>query len=235
MLQDALTFYNPITNSEVCRNSLVMQNIEAFEQIYRDFTEEWLGREWSHSDGKRIPEGLELPLSLRSIYQVFGSVAAFTTAHNLLLPPEELRYQDDYVVFYAENQEVVLWGFCLQDVNLADPMVYQGQETKTGWEWYGENLPISQWVRIMTLWQLVNGGYEFGANAMAIEHVDSILAPRFSDLGGHPDESIHFYGGNGQLICTMKSGTQADIIAACRTQTKLDSLMKSVPLAWELP
>jgi hypothetical protein len=121
MLQDALTFYNLMINSEVRRSSLyqinsllqyikppnpqfwgnlktplglnspriggrgavrqdlyhcfldlvlVMRNTEAFEQPYRDFTEEWLGREWNHSDGKPIPEGLGLPLSLRSIYQV---------------------------------------------------------------------------------------------------------------------------------------------------------------------
>jgi hypothetical protein len=62
---------------------------------------------------------------------------------------------------------------------LDDPIVFQGTTLRDGYEWFSEEMKISAWFRVMTLWQLVNGGYEFGAYSSRVAGAAKIVESHY--------------------------------------------------------
>src|SRR5437667_5751609 len=131
----------------------------------RKFAETWLGRSLHSADAASIPTSLRIPTALREIYETFGSCHALTSSHDRLLAPDNIASCDRFSIFYEENQGVEHWAFRTEDELRDDPIVYRGSSITEGLVWNSEQLSISEWIRPMTLWQLVNMGYPHGAYA----------------------------------------------------------------------
>src|SRR5262245_21010352 len=54
--------------------------------------------------------GLTLPRALVSLYRRTGSVTALHASHNLLVPLNRIAFGGDHLIFYEENQAVVVWA-----------------------------------------------------------------------------------------------------------------------------
>jgi len=122
----------------------------SYPRTFKGFVRRYLGRAWQASDG--LPEadveqtqaqmGIKLPAALRSFYLTLGALPELCTIHNVILPPKDLRFQDDYLVFMDENQEVVSWGMKREDLQTADPIIWQRNNTSE--EWYSEEKPLAE-------------------------------------------------------------------------------------------
>lgn len=180
-----------------------------------------------------MPTSLELPAALREIYQTLGAVRQLTKAHNELLRPSSIVSDGGYCIFYDENQCVVRWAFRDADRPMDDPAVFQGTTQPGGYEWYSEEMSISAWFRVMTLWQLVNGGYGFGAYSSGIPSATEIVDSHYPRVGGHADGSTRFYGTPGQLICLAGSAVIPSVWAAGATPDDLAALSSTLSFDWE--
>lgn len=110
-----------------------------------------------------------LPEVLREYYLHLGKHEAVNYAHNRLLKPGEIGYsQDEYLVFFEENQQVVYWGIKKADLTLPDPPVYgnySGDEMNP--DWHLECTTTSGFLLLMAVYNGVLGGLTYNANSFA--------------------------------------------------------------------
>ena len=101
--------------------------------------------------------------------------AALHQRHDRLLSPRQLTVLDDHLVFYEENQNVVLWGIRVPDLKRADPPVRQGQEHDGHSHWYPEFKSVSEFAQAHGAWQAVMGGMRFVAHRASTKRVPKSL------------------------------------------------------------
>ena len=200
----------------------------------RSFAEYWLRRPLTPDDAIDVPSSLQLPKALGKIYETFGGCPALTTPHNRLLPPGAIQKQGEYWIFYAENQGVAYWAFNAEDAGADDPIVYQGSEDDDdGFIWYSEEMTMSEWIRVMTLWQIVNGGYENGAYASGIPDAAKIVSAIYPPVGGHPDGSTRFFGADGALLCLAGNESAPSVWAAAADKSAFEALLNRLGFEWD--
>lgn len=137
---------HPISAEERANESAV----RSYAQTFKDFVQRYLGRPWKAADG--LPKTdveqaqarlvIKLPAGLRSFYLTLGALPELCSIHNVILPPKDLRFQEDYLVFMDENQEVVSWGMRREDLPAANPIIWQRNNTSE--EWYSEEKPLAE-------------------------------------------------------------------------------------------
>lgn len=209
---------------------------------YRGFAAHHLGRPLRDGDGHAAGElaaaeqrlGLELPPALRAYYLACGAVEALNRSHNRLLPPQELQCEDGHLVFMDENQGVCCWGLRVDSLAEQDPQVWQGVSVAgtDALEWHGEDLPCSQWLRLMGWWQLVNGGFAYAAYTQATPELVQQVRALWPLLGRHPDGVMVFHGSDAQLLA-MATGEDAALWAAGRTRADLQAIDAALDIAWD--
>ncbi len=86
---------------------------------------------------------ISLPEALCEWFRLAGKRVDIWSRQDCFLPPAELGFLSDYLVFYIENQTVVHWGIRLSDLGLVDPPVYvqSGDEDDV---WIQQNPSISE-------------------------------------------------------------------------------------------
>ena len=85
------------------------------------------------------------PIALQEYYHLVGK-HPINKEHNRILAPNEMYYIEDYLVFAEENENVVVWGILKSDLQIEDPMVYQGQEYNGKYSWYSEDSTFSRFI-----------------------------------------------------------------------------------------
>ena len=68
-----------------------------------------------------------------------------------LLPPDQLRQEQQHVIFMDENQNVSHWGYRQEDAAADDPRVYCGSWGGDDLVWYDEERSLSQFIIDMWL------------------------------------------------------------------------------------
>ncbi len=74
---------------------------------------------------KQLLGDRQVPRSLRDYYLVAGRHWLNSNIERLL-PPDQLRQEQQYIVFMDENQTVAHWGYRHEDATADDPRVYCG-------------------------------------------------------------------------------------------------------------
>lgn len=89
---------------------------------------------------------------MREYYLAAGEANRLNRAHNILFRPEELRFEQNYLIFMEENQAVVHWGIAMSDLAHPDPAVWQRVNGDSP-EWYSEEMDFSTFIAKNLLWQ----------------------------------------------------------------------------------
>lgn len=112
--------------------------------------------------------GITLPATLRSLYVETGHVEALHQRHNRLVPLAQIDVAGEYLVFYEENQGVVVWGVAAAalatGVSVDDLPVAQGYEDAampSGWAFHAEFASVAEFMCAQGAWQAVQGGLPF--------------------------------------------------------------------------
>lgn len=201
---------------------------------YQTFAEHWLGRSLTVADSMLVPEGVNIPEALADIYAVFGAAVPLTQAHNQLLEPDELVEQDGHVIFFVEDQQAALWAYLKSDGELADPVVYQGSVLDDGGiEWTSEGMKLSEWIRVMSWWQLINGGYDHGAFAESVQGAKSLVERHVAFVGEHRGGGVRFYGVPGRLVALTGDDREGSVWIAGSTRADFDALDSLLKLEWD--
>jgi len=205
----------------------------SFHQAYKTLVEPLLGRTLTPADGSSVHPALRIPSALADYYAAVGAIDLINRPHNRLLDPSVLQVEDGMVIFYEENQGVACWAIREVDLHLPDPMVYQGQATTVGLEWYSEDMTVSKWFPVMTYWQIVNQGFQFCGYAARIEDAERAVSAHYPFLIAHVNGSIRFHGVGCQIVCLAPGGAAAAVWAAGRTEMDFRHLASLLAFEWD--
>jgi hypothetical protein len=181
--------------------------------------------------------GFRLPRLLREFYLLAGRRRDINHAHNQLVHPNDLRVDDENLVFYVENQAACVWGVAAEDLDAADPPVVRG-DSLAGvalWEWEPESEPLSSFLLAMLCWQAVMGGMAYSASVNGIDaQVERTIGAhwRVLDIGARWS-GLRPYIGDGQVLCLMGAQPRADLYAGARSEKGLAEIEELLNVEWD--
>ena len=110
--------------------------------------------------------GQPLPDVLRAYYQALGTCRPLNHACNQLLDVrnEVGLSEDGYLVFYEENQGVIVWGIAAADLAPPDPPVHARYPPATIWEL--DSPTLSGFLLTMAIYNGTLGGLPYHANCL---------------------------------------------------------------------
>ncbi len=127
--------------------------------------------------------GVAIPKALAELHLRTANVEALHAAHNLLVPLDCVDFGGDHLVFYEENQEVVVWAIARERLSEDDPPVDQGQPASgrgDEWSYFPEFRSVSEFACAQGAWQAVQGGLPYVgvlANDPNVERALNALGP----------------------------------------------------------
>ena len=92
---------------------------------------------------------------------------------------------------------------------------------------------LSEWIKTMTLWQLVNGGYAHRAYTSGIPDAAKTISAIYPQVGGHRDGSARFFGADGTLVCLAGSKSTSAVWAAAADQSTFETLIDRLGFEWD--
>lgn len=119
---------------------------------------EWFAEHWlsplAEDDGCTTEEitaaeyrlGLRLPSTLTSCYRLLGRRSDLTSRQDSLLRPDQLRLDEDVLVFRVENQHCAIWGIRASQLAQPDPPVVFRELSRDGhtpWRPFLERLSLA--------------------------------------------------------------------------------------------
>lgn len=178
---------------------------------------------------------LRLPRILREFYLKAGNREDINRAHNRLLAPDGLVEQDGVLVFYEENQAVVLWGIEASVLGLDDPpVVSAGNGGRLLWQEEREHL--SAFLTDMLLWQAVNGQTLYGGIGRASSEAVARAGSEWQQIGLGPSAGGKALLRDGQLLYVVsRDPTDAapEVFGGGRTTADLVALTQTFSVAWD--
>jgi hypothetical protein len=137
----------------------------AFEARWRSLVPQYLGRPWRAHDGispaavASAEQRLHclLPAAVRAFYCTLGAIDALCTVHNRIRSLEKLAFEEDYLLFMDENQDVVSWGVRRRDIDQPNPPTWQRNNTPPT-EWFAEEKSFTELLESMFEWYASSTG-----------------------------------------------------------------------------
>jgi len=121
-----------------------------------------------------LPGADRLPRSLRRVYEAFGAAPAALLVNHLLAPADVV--DDEFTVFYVEEQAVYLWGIASQDLDGNDPPVWC-RENEPGKPWVRESPSVSVFmVQMVVMSAALDGPHGAAAGWLSRQETDRVLA-----------------------------------------------------------
>lgn len=112
--------------------------------------------------------GVKLPHKLVEFYLTFGENKQINQIFNRLILPEALEIQNNYLIFYEEQQEVSYWAVKIDDFQEENPPVYVGYhlegQTDLQWEFFFPKL--TDFLEYITFFNGTMGGLRYNANIL---------------------------------------------------------------------
>lgn len=179
--------------------------------------------------------GVFLPRRLRECYLFSGSRSDIHRSLDALLPLNELACVSDGLVFYVENQAVVVWAIRLHDAYLDDPPVYVA-ENATPFIWQPVFEHLTSFLHFMLLWQAMGGGTSNSANGLInSEAVVHTIAANWTYLDvpiGQNWSKMQFYHKPGQILCVLGEEVPITLYVATKTSTDLMAITRELDVDW---
>jgi hypothetical protein len=177
--------------------------------------------------------GFPLPVALTEWYLLAGRRGDMNHTQDALVPIEHLDMDDEWLVFYTENQSVVLWAISALDLQQSDPPVW----VLDGRENFQETATFSDFIfemalhRCLFLGKFRGGGWTAAAQIQIMaEHY-----PRLDMDDWHwPLYPTRRYGDVDTLITTVVDiGNEIQIDVATRSRAAFDRVRSLLHMDWE--
>ncbi len=145
-----------------------MNYIQKIKRLYNLSENENYG--FSESEMLNLEKTLNtrLPLKFKEYYLELGKEENLNYSFNRLLKPDdEIEFSDDdYLVFYEENQNVAFWGIKKEDLKEDNPPVYGNYDTIEKSDWEIETQTTENFFLFMAVFSGTLGGLQYNGNYM---------------------------------------------------------------------
>ncbi|MFB9078581.1 hypothetical protein ACFFLS_15220 [Flavobacterium procerum] len=153
----------------------------------------------------------DLPKAFIDYYSELGKIENLNNTQDSLNKPDQFQYfkHNDYLIFYAENQRVCVWGIHKDDLSKPNPPVYMSYDEK---DWKQETETLTDFFEAMAFLQ-AGFALEYTAECFyEIEDKDlKVIVEKYKNKGvsfAQWAEGISFYGNHDDEVIIVMSNEQ---------------------------
>ena len=152
-----------------------------------------------------------LPEVFVDYYAELGKIQSLNQTQDSLNTPEDFKHfqHEDYLIFYAENQRVCVWGIYKDDLSKPNPPVYMSYDEKT---W---NLETETLKDFFTAMAYLQAGFALDFTCETFYEIEEneldFITQNFSNKGVSFKqwvEGIKFYGNHPDDVIVIINGNQ---------------------------
>lgn len=174
----------------------------------------------------------DLPKVFIDYYAELGKIESLNHTQDSLIIPERFQYykQNEYLIFYTENQHACVWGIHKDDLSIPNPQVYMSYDQE---EWSLETKTLTEFFTAMAFLQ-AGFALEFPGNTFyEIEQQDlDFIVKNYSDKTVSFQqwlEGIKFYGNHHDEIIIITGGSQMFYAANSKEHfTEMDEVLSKL-------
>jgi hypothetical protein len=218
--------------------------MQDFSDTYRHLVEKYfrpLGPGDGYSDmaidSAKSRLKLPLPPVLKEFYRLAGRLEEVNAAHHQLIPLSNWKCIGDQLLFYEENESVVMWSVRAAEPSVYDPPVYQFLPDTE--EFIEEGGVLSDFLINMFFVQCLNGGLLHCAMAVVQESIGRQLLSEWEsfELLRPPYSEDHLIFTSGKVIASLAptdSPERSTLTIASQMETEFHAVRKQLPVRWLL-
>jgi hypothetical protein len=177
----------------------------------------------------------DLPKTLLEYYLLIGKENKVNSFFNRLVPATKLYFIKDYLIFFEENQECVLWAILKNDLKYSDPKVYASYDN--GETWIIDGNKLSEFLISMALWQASIGALKFNANKGSIDKSTiNIIEMNNIKISKLNNWDLIQYTNNYNNIINItinKKGTPNGIYVAANSKKEFEIMNNYLNIEWD--
>ncbi|MEC0090808.1 hypothetical protein [Paenibacillus macquariensis] len=167
-----------------------------------------------------------IPEVLKDYYVELGAHPQLNGSQDFLIKPKDLHQykNDDYLIFYLENQGACVWGIRWDDVAASNPPVYENYGNE---EWYQTSESLTEFLHAMAYFQAVismefsNEEY-WKIDEHVVERIKLLLPSKQADSGLYT--GVQFFGQAGEVIAVMNNHDGYLLMFSAEDEQRFDEL-----------
>ncbi|MDR1316604.1 MAG: hypothetical protein LBK13_06990, partial [Spirochaetales bacterium] len=144
---------------------------------------------------------IKFPKKLREYYRVLGKNKTVNESFNKLLSINgEIGFTDDnnYLVFYEENQGVVYWALDRNDLENNNPKVYGNYDPANGsGDWFVDSETVEGFLLSMAYWNGALEGLKYTANYSNDDGIENNIIKNiencWNEVTGITNQQLRFF------------------------------------------
>lgn len=182
---------------------------------------------------------VKLPSKIKEYYLELGTEENLNYCFNRLLKPEnEIGFSDDdFLVFYEENQNVAFWGIKKEDLSLENPPVYGNYDTIEKSDWEIEIETTENFFLLMAVFNGTLGGLQFNGNYLG--EIDSeivkLVEEKYSLVPEISRENQKIYTADFYDVISLSFDQENNCTGAfigSSDQERFDAILDLVDIDW---
>ncbi|MNS48267.1 hypothetical protein D3C72_808310 [compost metagenome] len=182
---------------------------------------------------------VKLPSKIKEYYLELGKEENLNYCFNRLLKPEnEIGFSDDdFLVFYEENQNVAFWGIKKEDLSQDNPPVYGNYDTIEKSDWEIETKTTENFFLLMAVFNGTLGGLQFNGNYLGeIDfEVVKLVEEKYSFIPEISRENQKVYTDDFYDIISLSFDQENNCTGAfigSSNQERFDAILDLVDIDW---
>lgn len=182
---------------------------------------------------------IKLPLKLKEYYLELGKEENLNYSFNRLLKPEnEIGFSDDdFLVFYEENQNVAFWGIKKEDLSKENPPVYGNYDTIEKSDWEIETQTTENFFLLMAVFSGTLGGLQFNGNHFGEigSEIVKLVEENYTLVPEISKENQKVYTDGFYVVISLSFDKENNCTAAfigSSNQERFDAILDNIDIDW---
>jgi hypothetical protein len=186
---------------------------------------------------------IKLPHILREYYLKLGKNEDINNSFNKLLKPNETGFTEDnnYFVFYEENQAVVYWAINKHDFENENPKVYGNYDPKDlTQDWFIDSETMEGFLLSMAYWNGVLGGLNYSANYSNENSIDENIVKNietnWNEVQGITNQQLRFFTNENKEIIALTNDLENKvngIYIGTNDTEKYKQALEKINIKWD--
>lgn len=182
---------------------------------------------------------IQLPAALRQYYLSLGNNKTVNDSFNRLTSLGEIGFsEDDHLIFYEENQAVVLWGIAKAELQQDNPPIYGTYDSHRK-EWFTDSDTTEHFLLSMAWWNGALGGLTYTAftdleEDLTPAHIKTITS-HWKEQTGISNQLLRFFTNDYEdiiVLTTEQNGTVNGVYLGTNEEARFQSILDTLQMEW---
>ena len=182
---------------------------------------------------------VKIPASLRQYYLSLGNNKMVNDSFNRLTSLGEIGFsEDEHLVFYEENQAVVLWGIAKAELQQDNPPVYGTYDSGRA-EWFTDADTTEHFLLSMAWWNGALGGLTHTAftdleEDLTPTHIAAVTG-NWEEQKGVSNQLLRFFTNDYEdilVLTTEQNGQVNGVYAGTNNEARFNFILQTLNMEW---